>query len=69
MELTGWEFAYDLMQSWPFVDEYKPHPADTDWIEIIRDGNNIYEIEFVLTSKGTGTQTSTIDVYYKGEAK
>lgn len=67
-ELTDWEFAYDVMQSWPFVDEYRPHPADTDWIEVNRDGN-VYEIEFVLTSQGTGSQTSTIDVYYQGEAR
>ena len=67
-ELSDWEFAYDLMQSWPFVDEYRPHPADTDWIEIGREGN-VYEVEFVLTSQGTGSQTSTIDVYYKGEAR
>lgn len=67
-ELIDWEFAYDVMQSWPFVDEYRPHPADTDWIEVNRDGN-VYEIEFILTSLGTGSQTSTIDVYYKGEAR
>lgn len=67
-DLTDWEFAYDVMQSWPFVDEYRPHPADTDWIEINREGN-IYEIEFILTSQGTGSQTSTIDVYYQGEAR
>jgi hypothetical protein len=67
-ELTDWEFAYDVMQVWPFVDEYRPHPAETDWIEVNRDGN-VYEIEFVLTSQGTGSQTSTIDVYYKGEAR
>lgn len=67
-DLTDWEFAYDVMQSWPFVDEYRPHPADTDWIEVNRDGN-VYEIEFILTSQGTGSQTSTIDVYYQGEAK
>ena len=67
-KLTDWEFAYDVMQSWPFVDEYRPHPADTDWIEVNRDGN-VYEIEFILTSQGTGSQTSTIDVYYQGEAR
>lgn len=68
-ELTDWEFAYDVMQVWPFVDdEYRPHPAETDWIEVKLDGN-VYEIEFVLTSQGTGSQTSTIDVYYKGEAR
>lgn len=67
-ELTDWEFAYDIMQSWPYVDEYKPHPAETDWIYINQEGN-VYEIEFVLTSQGTGSYTSTIDVYYKGEAE
>ena len=67
-ELTDWEFAYDVMQVWPFVDEYRPHPAETDWIEVNRDGN-VYEIEFILTSQGTGSQTSTIDVYYQGEAR
>ena len=67
-ELTDWEFAYDVMQVWPFVDEYRPHPAETDWIEVNREGN-VYEIEFVLTSQGTGSQTSTIDVYYQGEAR
>ena len=67
-ELTGWEFAYDLMQSWPYEDEYRPHPAETDWIYINREGN-VYEIEFVLTSQGTGSYTSIIDVYYKGEAE
>ena len=67
-ELTDWEFAYDVMQAWPFVDEYRPHPAETDWIKVNRDGN-VYEIEFVLTSQGTGSQTSTIDVYYQGEAR
>lgn len=67
-ELTDWEFAYDVMQSWPYTDEYRPHPADTDWIEINREGN-VYEIEFVITSQGTGSYTGTIDVYYKGEAR
>ena len=67
-ELSEWEFAYDVMQAWPFVDEYRPHPAETDWIKVNRDGN-VYEIEFVLTSQGTGSQTSTIDVYYQGEAR
>lgn len=67
-ELTDWEFAYDVMQVWPFVDEYRPYPAETDWIEVNRDGN-VYEIEFILTSQETGIQTSTIDVYYQGEAR
>lgn len=68
MELTGWEFAYDMMQAWPYEDEYRPHPAETDWIEINREGN-VYEVEFILTSQATDMQTSTIDVYYKGEAR
>lgn len=67
-ELTDWEFAYDVMQVWPFVDEYRPHPAETDWIEVNREGN-VYEIEFILTSQETGIQTSKIDVYYQGEAR
>ena len=50
------------------MDEYRPHPAETDWIEVNREGN-VYEIEFILTSQGTGSQTSTIDVYYQGEAR
>ena len=66
-ELTDWEFAYDVMQVWPFVDEFRPHPAKTDWIEINCNGN-VYEIEFILTGQATGMNTSTIDVYYKGEA-
>lgn len=68
MELEGWEFAYDMMQSWPFENEYKPYPSYSDWIEVNRDGNE-YEIEFILTSQATGMQTGTIDLYYKGEAK
>jgi hypothetical protein len=67
-ELTGWEFGYDMMDVWPYEDEYKPHPASTDWIEVNRNGN-VYEVEFVLSSIGEGSYTSTIDLYYKGEAK
>ena len=66
--LTDWEFAYDVMQSWPFVDEYRPHPAETDWIEINCNGN-VYEIEFILTGQATDMHESKIDVYYKGEAR
>lgn len=67
-ELEGWEFEYDLMGVWPYQDEYRPHPAETDWIEINR-VDNVYEVEFILTSIGEGSYTSTIDLYYKGEAK
>ena len=68
MELEGWEFAYDVMQSWPYDNEYKPHPLYSDWIEINRDGME-YEVEFILTGQATGMNTSTIDVYYQGEAR
>lgn len=67
-ELTDWDFGYDLMDVWPYMDEYRPHPASSDWIEIKRDGN-LYEIEFVLSSIGEGSYTSTMDLYYKGEAR
>lgn len=67
-EITGWTFAFDLMQVWPYADEDKPHPADTDWIEINHEGDT-YEIEFVLSSNATGMQGSSIDVYFKGEAR
>lgn len=63
-----WSFAFDVMQVEPYSDEYKPHPVDTDWIEI-NYKDNVYEIEFILTGQATGMKnTSTIDVYYKGEA-
>ena len=68
MELEGWEFAYDMMQSWPYENEYKPHPSYSDWIEINREGME-YEVEFILTSQATGMQPSTIDLYYKGKAQ
>ena len=67
-ELTGWEFGYDMMDVWPYEDEYRPHPAADDWIEINRDGN-VYEVEFVLSSIGEGVPTCTMDLYYKGEAR
>ena len=66
-ELEGWVFEYDVMQAWPYQDEYRPHAAATDWIEIKLDGN-VYEVEFVLTSLAEYMPKSTIDVYYKGEA-
>ena len=67
-ELSGWEFGYDVMDVWPYEDAYRPHPAAEDWIEINCEGN-VYEVEFVLSSIGEGMQTSTIDLYYKGEAR
>ena len=68
-EITGWEFAFDMMQVWPYEDDaYRPHPADTDWIEINHDGDT-YEVEFVLNGVATGMPACSIDVYYKGEAR
>ena len=64
-EIDGWEFAFDLMEAWPYNDEYQPHPAETDWIEINQDGN-VYEVEFMLTSIATGMPSSTMDLYFKG---
>ena len=67
-ELEGWVFEYDVMQAWPYQDEYRPHAAATDWIEIKLEGN-VYEVEFVLTSLAEGMPESKIDVYYIGEAR
>jgi hypothetical protein len=57
-----------MMDVWPYQDEYRPHPAATDWIEINRK-DNVYEVEFILSSIGEGSYTSTMDLYYKGEAR
>jgi hypothetical protein len=67
-DLKDWEFGYDMMDVWPYQDEYRPHPAATDWIEINRK-DNVYEVEFILSSIGEGSYTSTMDLYYKGEAR
>lgn len=67
MELENWEFAFDLMQVWPYNDEYQPHPAKTDWIEINQSGNT-YEVEFILSSIATGMPYSSMDVYFNGPA-
>ena len=67
-DIAGWEFAFDMMQVWPYADEFRPHPADTDWIEINHDGDT-YEIEFILSGNASGMDSSSIDVYYKGEAR
>lgn len=69
-ELSGWEFAFDVMQVWPYVDPYKPHPSYSDWIEVSYvDG--IYEINIELSSQATGMEGygSRIDIYFKGEAR
>ena len=68
-EFTDWKFEFVEMQVWPFEnDEYKPHPASTDWIQV-NNTDNVYEVEFVLSGVATGMPACTIDVYYKGEAK
>ena len=67
MEIAGWEFAYDLMQVWPYNNEYQPHPAATDWIEINKSGD-VYEVEFILSSNATGLPSSNIDIYVKAPA-
>lgn len=67
-DIKGWEFAFDMMQVWPYTDEFRPHPADTDWIEVNQDGDT-YEVEFVLNAVATGLPACSIDVYYKGEAR
>lgn len=64
-DIEGWEFAFDMMQVWPYVDDYRPAPADTDWIEVNRSGA-VYEVEFILNGKATGMPASYIDLYYKG---
>lgn len=67
-DIKGWEFAFDMMQVWPYENEYRPHPTETDWIEVNKDGNT-YEVEFVLNGVATGLPACSIDVYYKGEAR
>lgn len=67
LELTGWEFKFDSMESFPYENEYKPHPAGTDWIEVSQDGNE-YEINLELTGRAIDFPGSTIDIYYKGQA-
>ena len=67
-EIDGWEFGYDMIDVWPYENDYKPHPAEADWVVINREGD-VYEIEFILSSIGEGLNTGTIDLYYKGEAR
>lgn len=66
-ELTEWKFDFVEMQVWPYEDEYRPHPASSDWIEVKKDGNN-YKLEFVLSSIATGMPESHIDAHYNGPA-
>ena len=66
-ELTNWKFEFGDMQVWPFEDEYKHHPAESDWIEVKKEGNN-YKVEFILSSIATGMEPSYIDAHYNGPA-
>lgn len=66
-EIADWEFVYDLMEVWPFENEYRPYPATEDNIEIIQMGN-YYEIKITLASLISGSTQSSIDIYYKGSA-
>lgn len=67
-DIQDWKFEFVEMQVWPYEDEYRPHPASTDWIEINKTGNT-YEVEFVLSGLATGMPESHIDVYYNGQAR
>lgn len=66
--LTDWSFEYDVMQVWPYVDEYRPHPDQTDMITINQDGAE-YEIDMRLSGIATGMNSSYMDLYYKGKAQ
>ena len=68
MELKDWKFEFVEMQVWPYEDEFRPHPSQSDWIEVKKEGN-IYQLEFILSSIATGLAESHIDAHYKGEAK
>lgn len=68
ISLTDWSFEYDVMQVWPFVDEYRPHPSDTDIITVKRNGDE-YEIDMKLTGIATGMSGSHMTLYYKGKAQ
>ena len=68
MELKDWKFEFVEMQVWPYEDEFRPHPSQSDWIEVKKEGN-IYQLEFILSSIATGMAESHIDAHYKGEAK
>lgn len=68
LEMSGWEFAFDMMQVWPYDNDYKPHPSGDDWIEI-RYEDGMYEVEFILSGSAIDMKGSRIDLYYKGEAR
>lgn len=67
-DIQGWSFMYDMMQVGPYENDYKPYPADEDWIEVNFDGEK-YEVEMILSANAEGLAGSTIDLYYKGAPK
>lgn len=68
MAVADWSFEYDVMQVWPYQDEYRPHPDQTDIITINQNGDE-YEIDMILRGIATGMNGSYMDLYYKGKAQ
>ena len=68
MDVVDWSFEYDVMQVWPYVDEYRPHPDLNDIITINQNGDE-YEIDMRLSGIATGMNGSYMDLYYKGKAR
>ena len=65
MDLTDWTFEFDMMQVYPYEDEYRPHPSIEDYV-IINHKNGEYEIDMMLNGVATNMNASQIDLYYKG---
>lgn len=65
MDLRDWTFEFDLMQVYPYEDEYRPHPSAEDYV-IINHKNGEYEIDMILNGVATSMNASHIDLYYKG---
>lgn len=68
MAVVDWSFEYDVMQVWPYFDEYRPHPDQNDIITINQEGDE-YEIDMRLSGIATGMNGSYMDLYYKGKAR
>ena len=67
-DIQGWSFMYDMMQVGPYESDFKPYPADEDWIEVNFAGGK-YEVEVILSANAEGLAGSNIDLYYKGAPK
>lgn len=67
-DLADWAFEYDLMQVYPYEDEYKPHPDTEDYVSISY-SNGEYEIDMILNGLATGMNSGHIDLFFKGETK